>query len=174
MLISLQVWCLHPFGTWVHGVHFLGLLHLNKCNLWFPSLSFPFLVTIWASLVAHKVKESACNARDLGLIPRLGRSPEEGNGYPVHYSYLENSILFTQYQTQNLWGWGVAQETTSFAMGLEKDRWRLEKYLECSGHRGVAGLKIKNCLPKYSQCRVLLDQCTKMTCCFVHSQFSAI
>ena len=42
------------------------------------------------------------------------------------------------------------KETTSFAMGLEKDRWRLEKYLEYFGHRGVAGLKIKNCLPKYS------------------------
>ena len=25
-------------------------------------------------------KESACNAGDLGLIPGLGRSPEEGNG----------------------------------------------------------------------------------------------
>ena len=28
-------------------------------------------------------KESACNARDLGLIPRLGRSPGEGNGNPL-------------------------------------------------------------------------------------------
>ena len=29
-------------------------------------------------------KESACNAGDLGLIPGLGRSPGEGNGYPFH------------------------------------------------------------------------------------------
>ena len=36
-------------------------------------------------------KESACNARDLGSIPGLGRSPEVGNGYPLQYSYLENS-----------------------------------------------------------------------------------
>ena len=28
-------------------------------------------------------KESACNAADLGLIPGLGRSPEEGKGYPL-------------------------------------------------------------------------------------------
>ena len=28
-------------------------------------------------------KESACNAGDLGSIPGLGRSPEEGNGYPT-------------------------------------------------------------------------------------------
>jgi len=26
-------------------------------------------------------KESTCNARDLGIIPRLGRSPGEGKGY---------------------------------------------------------------------------------------------
>ena len=31
-------------------------------------------------------KESDCNAGDLGSIPRLGRSPGEGNGYPFLYS----------------------------------------------------------------------------------------
>ena len=30
-------------------------------------------------------KESACNARDLGLIPGLGRSPGEGNGNPPKF-----------------------------------------------------------------------------------------
>ena len=39
-------------------------------------------------------KESTCNAGDLGLIPVLGRSPGEGNGYPFHYSGLENSVNF--------------------------------------------------------------------------------
>ena len=33
----------------------------------------------------------AGDARDPGLIPGLGRSPGEGNGYQLHYSYLENS-----------------------------------------------------------------------------------
>ena len=37
-------------------------------------------------------KESACNAGDLGLIPGLGRSPGEGNNYPLQYSGLENSM----------------------------------------------------------------------------------
>ena len=37
-------------------------------------------------------KESACNGGDLGLIPRLGRTPGEGNGYPLWYSCLENSM----------------------------------------------------------------------------------
>ena len=29
---------------------------------------------------------------DLGSIPGLGRSPGEGNGYPLQYSGLENSV----------------------------------------------------------------------------------
>ena len=37
-------------------------------------------------------KESACNARDPGLILRSGRSPGEGNGYPLQYSCPENSM----------------------------------------------------------------------------------
>ena len=37
-------------------------------------------------------QESACNAGDLGLIPGLGRSPGEGNGYSLQYSGLENSM----------------------------------------------------------------------------------
>ena len=37
-------------------------------------------------------KESACNAGDLGSILGLGRSPREGEGYPLQYSGLENSI----------------------------------------------------------------------------------
>ena len=37
-------------------------------------------------------KESACNARDLGSIPGLGRSPGEGKGYPLQYSGLEKSL----------------------------------------------------------------------------------
>jgi len=36
--------------------------------------------------------ESACNVGDLGLIPGWGRCPGEGEGYPLQYSGLENSI----------------------------------------------------------------------------------
>ena len=45
-----------------------------------------------ASLVAQMVKKPACNVGDLDLIPGLGRSPGEGNDYPLQYSCLENSI----------------------------------------------------------------------------------
>ena len=37
-------------------------------------------------------KESGCNVGDLDLIPRLGRSPGEGKGYPLQYYGLENSM----------------------------------------------------------------------------------
>ena len=43
-------------------------------------------------------KESACNAGDLGSMPGLGRSPGEGNGNPLQYSYLENSMDREAYQ----------------------------------------------------------------------------
>ena len=37
-------------------------------------------------------KESAWNTGGLGSAPGLGRSPLEGNGYQLQYSYLENSM----------------------------------------------------------------------------------
>ena len=37
-------------------------------------------------------KESACNARDTGSIPGLGRSPGEEIGNPLQYSCLEKSM----------------------------------------------------------------------------------
>ena len=52
-------------------------------------------------------KESICNLGNLGSIPGLGRSPGEGNCYPLQYSHLENSMNCTvklQY-----WAYLVAQ-----------------------------------------------------------------
>ena len=37
-------------------------------------------------------KESACNAGDTGLIPGSGSFPGGGNGNPLQYSCLGNSI----------------------------------------------------------------------------------
>ena len=46
----------------------------------------------WASQVSQKIKNLPCNARDLSLIPGLGRCPGEGNGNPLQNSCLENSM----------------------------------------------------------------------------------
>ena len=42
--------------------------------------------------MAQTVKASVCNAEDPGSIPGSGRSPGEGNGNPLQYSCLENSM----------------------------------------------------------------------------------
>ena len=44
------------------------------------------------SLGGSDGQESARDVVDLGSIPGLGRSPEEGNGYLLWYSGLENSM----------------------------------------------------------------------------------
>ena len=54
------------------------------------------------------VKESACNAGDLGSVSVSGRSLGEGNGYPVQYSCLENPM------DREAWGttvYGVIKES---------------------------------------------------------------
>ena len=47
---------------------------------------------IWGFPGGSDTKESACKAVDPGLIPGLGSSPGEKNGYPLQYSCLENSM----------------------------------------------------------------------------------
>ena len=54
-------------------------------------ISFTFLLILGFSGGSDR-KESACNAGDKGSVPGPGRSPGEENGYPLHYSCLENSI----------------------------------------------------------------------------------
>ena len=56
-------------------------------------------------------KESTCNAGDPGSIPGSGRSPGEGNGYPLQYSWaslaaqlVKNSPAMWESWVQSL-GW---------------------------------------------------------------------
>ena len=60
-------------------------------------------------LVVKNLPASARDVRDTGSIPRIGRSPGEGNGNPLQYSCLENprdrgawraTVLGLQSQTQ--------------------------------------------------------------------------
>ena len=50
------------------------------------------LLTLDTSLVTQTVKNLPANAEEPGSIPGSGRSPGEGNGYPLQYSCLENSM----------------------------------------------------------------------------------
>ena len=55
-------------------------------------------------------KESVCTVGDLGSIPGLGRSPGEGNDYPLQYSGLENSM-----DCISPWGCKESDTTKQFA-----------------------------------------------------------
>ena len=50
-------------------------------------------------------KESACNVGDLGLIPGLGRSPEEGKGYLLQYSGKKNCKDCIVHGVTKCWTW---------------------------------------------------------------------
>ena len=54
-------------------------------------LRFPSILVPWASLVPQLVKNLPA-MQEIGLIPGVGRSPEEGKDFPLQYSGLENSM----------------------------------------------------------------------------------
>ena len=53
---------------------------------------FIYICTFRGFLGGSDNKESAFSVGDPGSIPESGRSPGEGNGYPLHYSCVENSM----------------------------------------------------------------------------------
>ena len=62
-------------------------------------------------------EESTCNAGDPGSIPGLGRSPGEGIGYPLQYSW---SFLVAQMVLKNL----PAKQETWVRSWMRKSPWR--------------------------------------------------
>ena len=61
-------------------------------SLYLPVENLPEKKSSQGFLGGWDDKESACKAGDLGSIPGWGRSPGEGNGNPLHYSCLGNSV----------------------------------------------------------------------------------
>ena len=68
-------------------------------------------------------KESVCNAGDLDSIPESGRSPEEGEGYPLQYSGLEHSMNYTHYIAH-----GVAKSGTRLSNFHVHDQFYANKF----------------------------------------------
>ena len=64
----------------------LGFLKYNTIHI------KTFLRDIWDFPGGSDGKVSAYNAGNPGSIPGLGRSPGEGNGYPLQYSCQEHSM----------------------------------------------------------------------------------
>ena len=88
-----------------------SLIHWRRHRLPTPVfLGFPY---------GSAGKESACSVKDLGSIPRLGRSPGDGNGYPLQYSGLENSMDCIVH--------GVAKSRThlnDFHFTMKEEQWQ--------------------------------------------------
>ena len=81
--------------------------HINQTVLFLTSYSYSDIVFVFSLLISSclftsfffycldcgsDIKASACSAGDPGSIPGLGRFPGEGNGNPLQYSCLENSM----------------------------------------------------------------------------------
>ena len=80
-----------PCNILLGDFYFVFILDFSRLK---EIVIFPFAQSKATSGFPHSLvgKESACNAGDLGLIPRSGRSPGEGNGNPLQYSCLENPM----------------------------------------------------------------------------------
>ena len=84
--VSVQILEKSQFIYFLISIVFFFFFYLLCCD--FPGDSD---VTIFT--------KSTCNAGDLGSIPGSGRSPGEGNGNPLQYSSLENSMDRRAWQT---------------------------------------------------------------------------
>ena len=122
---------------WAHTHGLIRTIHLftGQCIMLLYIQRTPWTTLFWTSGVHFCVellidanyrpwcscgKESACNGRDLGWIPGLGRSPGERKGYPLQYSGLESFMDCI----------GVAKSQT----GLSEFHFHLSQY-----HTIVAG-----------------------------------
>ena len=74
---------------------------------------------LFTNIYSSVGKESACNAGDPGLIPGLVRSPGEGIGYPIQYSWA-SLVAHLVKNPPAVW------ETWVRSLGWE-DPWRRER-----------------------------------------------
>ena len=87
---------------------------------------------------------SVGNARDLGLIPRSGRSPGGENGNPCQYSCLENSMAEEPYGLQFVGSQRVRQDWVSQTQCLPRVKNNLPKTTELVSNRvSVLWLMVK-------------------------------
>ena len=119
------IYCSLP-GSSVHGISQVRILEwvaisFSRVSSWprdptqVSCIAGRFFATEPPGLLAQLVnhlgpnssagKESACNAGDPGSVPRLGRSPGEGKGYPLQYSGLQNSMDSVVHRFAESWTW---------------------------------------------------------------------
>ena len=70
------------FPSFIHAVAHIANLTSFNCQI----------ICHWDFPRGSWVKNLLANAGDAGSTPELGRSPEGGHGYPLHYSCLGNAM----------------------------------------------------------------------------------
>ena len=82
------------FQKIAHTWHIAGTSSMLSMELMIKQLDQQFKkwYVPWVSPGGSVVKISPGNAGDVGFIPRLERSPGEGNGNPFQYSCLGNPM----------------------------------------------------------------------------------
>ena len=85
---------------------------------------------MWDSFVAQLVKNLPA-MRETWVQPGLGRSPGEGNGYPLQYSGLENSIDYIVHGVTKSWTWLSDFHFTSQTVVPESLHHELESFSNC-------------------------------------------
>ena len=106
-----------PLGTWWKYTwdHLIpDLLNQRLCrNRQMPTLSARLSGKSIRGFPDSSVgKESACNAGDPGLIPWFGRSPGEGMGYPLKYSwtFFVAQLVKNLRAIREMWVWSLGWE----------------------------------------------------------------
>ena len=107
-----------------------------------PALSSFIILTVLGFPGISVGKESGCNVGDPGLIPGSGRSPGEGIGYPLQYSWasLVPQLVNNLPVMQKTWIWSLGWEDP-----LEKGKathssvlpWRIPWTVQSMGSEGV-------------------------------------
>ena len=69
-----------------------NLFRIGQLYLGFFFLTLLSIVASQVAIVVKNLPANSGNARDMSLIPGLGRSLGEGNGNPLKYPFLENSM----------------------------------------------------------------------------------
>ena len=113
---------------------------------------------------------SACSAGDLGSIPGYGRSPGEGNGSPVQYSCLDNSLDRRAWQATVH---GVTEsDMTKRLHFLFFQFWQpCIPYVPFPSHRGALALvtarmdEFRNCILSYLELICPFGICFKIHVC---------
>ena len=116
-------------------------------------------------------KESACNARDLGSVPGLGRFPREGHGNPLQYSSTHFSILVWRIPLDRV-AWWATVHGVGWGGGCHKESDTTERL--CRAPHPVTGCpawpgQAVNQADAVSALRELMGPCTSQ-----HDQISCV